>query len=268
MKTNKDGGGLFVSIIHDSRTVKKNFAENSCCDYLFGINQRMSNLYTFRLLICVILSTCPINALKIVMTFINPYERISLPTVSSNDEVNLTLFNFTDPTATFLDQWIEVSDTVRTAGRSKAVLAPHIASNYQSAIFFYLLNPLPNGACFAGIDAYLNSWDLSEYQGISIDLHRQGNNSAFKLLFYNDCPQYTNCYSYESFFETSGAREQVYLPFSTFQPYFRGKYQPNVPPLNASDLRRVGIQVYGGVYEAKSQSGPGSLELFTISAYK
>lgn len=43
----------------------------------------------------------------------------------SNKPTSPLLFNFTDPQNT-LSKWIEVSDTVRVEGRSKATLVPHI----------------------------------------------------------------------------------------------------------------------------------------------
>ncbi|CAH8502938.1 unnamed protein product [Schistosoma rodhaini] len=185
----------------------------------------------------------------------------------SNKPTSPLLFNFTDPQNT-LSKWIEVSDTVRVEGRSKAILVPHIAYNYRSAIFFYLLNPQPSGACFAGVDYILDTWDLSQYTGVVIDLHRQGQNTNFKLFFYGNCSEIFTCESYESFFETSGEREQIKLPFSTFKAYFRGELRPESPPLDITQLSRFGIQTYGGIFAPKKQSGPGSIEIFTISAYK
>ncbi|CAH8531498.1 unnamed protein product [Schistosoma haematobium] len=185
----------------------------------------------------------------------------------SNKPTSPLLFNFTDPQNT-LSKWIEVSDTVRVEGRSKATLVPHIGYNYRSAIFFYLLNPQPSGACFAGVDYILDAWDLSAYTGVVIDLHRQGQNSNFKLIFYGNCSEIFTCQSYESFFETSGERQQIKLPFSTFKPYFRGEPKFDLPSLDITQLSRFGIQSYGGIYAPTRQFGPGSIEIFTISAYK
>ncbi|CAH8502970.1 unnamed protein product [Schistosoma rodhaini] len=185
-----------------------------------------------------------------------------------DDSANSTLFNFTDPETILFDVWVEVSDTFRPEGRSVAILTPLIAYNYQSGIFFYLLNPQPDGSCFAGVHYILNTWNLSQFTGVVIDLHRQGENSNFKLTFYGNCSDIFTCPSYESFFETSGGREQIKIPFTTFKAYFRGQLKPESPPLNLTQLSRFGIQAYGGVFAPKKQSGPGSIEIFTISAYK
>ncbi|VDP71172.1 unnamed protein product [Schistosoma curassoni] len=117
------------------------------------------------------------------------------------DSVILTLFNFTEPETSLFEDWIEVSDTFRVEGRYIAALVPHSANNYQSAVFFYLLNPQPDGSGFAGIDYILDTWDLSKYTGVVIDLHRQGENSNFKLIFYGNCSEIFTCQSCESFFE-------------------------------------------------------------------
>ncbi|KAH8861598.1 NADH:ubiquinone oxidoreductase complex I intermediate-associated protein 30 [Schistosoma japonicum] len=192
---------------------------------------------------------------------------INMPPYQSNKPIGPILFDFTDP-KTELDKWIEVSDTARTEGRSKATLVPQVASNYRSAIFFFLLNPQPNGACFAGVDYLLDNWDLSQYKGISIDLHRQGEVSGFKLIFYDNCSDIFTCPSYESFFETTGGRQQIELAFSTFAPYFRGFPKPDAQPLDLTKLSRFGIQAYGGVNAIRKQYGPGSIELFTVTVYK
>ncbi|EFN64622.1 hypothetical protein EAG_03774 [Camponotus floridanus] len=61
----------------------------------------------------------------------------------------MMLFDFTNVQS--LDDWREVSDTVRTVGKSKAVLTLQTSQLFQRAVFFTLLNPQPNGAGFAGI---------------------------------------------------------------------------------------------------------------------
>ncbi|CAH8534832.1 unnamed protein product [Heterobilharzia americana] len=108
----------------------------------------LSTSHTARLFLCTYLPVHFTSAL-IYMAFINPHERITMPRELVDNSNDLILFNFTDSETTSLDRWVEVSDTVREAGRSKAALVSHVAYNYQSAIFFYLLNPLPDGACFA-----------------------------------------------------------------------------------------------------------------------
>ncbi|VDP55379.1 unnamed protein product [Schistosoma margrebowiei] len=68
--------------------------------------------------------------------------------------------------------------------------------------------------------------------------------------------------------QTSGERQRIELPFSTFKPYIRGQLTHHLPALDLTQLSRFGIQVYGSIGALKKQSGPGSIEIFTISAYK
>ena len=60
------------------------------------------------------------------------------------------LFDFT--TMSDVNDWYEVSDTVREVGKSKATLVLQKTRKFQRAIFFTLLNPQSNGACFAGVN--------------------------------------------------------------------------------------------------------------------
>ncbi|RTG83193.1 uncharacterized protein DC041_0012915 [Schistosoma bovis] len=192
-------------------------------------------------------------AIRITYVAVSILTTLLLNTCNAMEEYssqsNLTMFNFTDPETFLFEDWIEVSDTFRVEGRSIAALVPHTAYNYQSAVFFYLLNPQPDGSGFAGIDYILDTWDLSKYTGVVIDLHRQGENSNFKLIFYGNCSELLTCQSYESFFEVINLcrhlenENKIELPFSTFAPYFRGEPKPDSPPLDLTQLSRFGIQV-------------------------
>ncbi|CAH8522371.1 unnamed protein product, partial [Schistosoma guineensis] len=112
------------------------------------------------------------------------------------DLVNVTIFNFTDSNTNAFDNWIEVSD----GGRSKATLVKLKGQNYQSGIFFYLLTPRENGSSFAGVHWIVADDVLPLYDGVFIDLRRQGPHSHFKL-FYGECSDTSNCASSESVFQ-------------------------------------------------------------------
>lgn len=92
---------------------------------------------------------------------------------------NLSLFNFEN--AVDLFNWSEQSDTVRSAGRSKATFDLYKTSVKQSAIFFSLLNPLPNGACFAGVRTS-TQLDLEGYQYISFTCKTTGSATIYKIV--------------------------------------------------------------------------------------
>ncbi|VDO90496.1 unnamed protein product [Schistosoma curassoni] len=169
-----------------------------------------------------------------------------------SDSGNLTLFNFLEQGTSLF----EVSDTFRVEGRSIAALVPHTACNYQSAILYYVINPQPDVSGFAGVHHKFNNWNLSNYTGVIIEIRTHDRNPNMKLIFYGNCSEIRNCQSYESFFETSGERQRIELPFSTFKPYFREELIPHSLPLDLTQLSRFGIQVYGGIATSRKQSGP------------
>ncbi|CAG0879500.1 unnamed protein product [Darwinula stevensoni] len=171
-------------------------------------------------------------------------------------------------TATNLN-WIESSDTVRKVGMSKAVLVLQQTQVYQRAIFFTLLIPQPNGACFAGVYKPVNL-DLSEYSHMSIRLRGQGENSRYKLSMDDISTGSMGHPHYEAFFQIPlGDFTDMTIPFSDFKPYFRGKGPLNdTRPLDLKHITRVGIQVYGGVYEDHKQSGVSSMEIDWIKVKK
>ncbi|VDO58040.1 unnamed protein product [Schistosoma margrebowiei] len=189
--------------------------------------------------------------MKYISVAVLLFTTLLLNTYNAKEENSLeptsTLFNFTNPEiTTVFENWTE---------------------NYQSALLLYLLNPRENGSSFAGVYRILDTPDISKYTGVLIDLHRQGLNSKFQFVLFGECLDIRNCESHESQFETSGERERVKIPFSTFKPYFRGTPKSNITLPNLSHTSRIGIKVYGGSNTTTNHFGPGSIEIFTISAY-
>lgn len=92
---------------------------------------------------------------------------------------NLLLFDFRNALA--LNNWFEQSDTVRSQGKSKAVIDLYKTGTKQSAILFTLLNPLPNGACFGGVRTP-TQLNLHGYQYISFSCRATGNATTYKIV--------------------------------------------------------------------------------------
>lgn len=92
---------------------------------------------------------------------------------------DLLLFNFQN--ATDLSDWSEISDTVRAAGRSKATFDLYKAEDIQNAIFFSLLNPLPNGACFCGFRK-MTQLNLDGYKYLHFECISMGNATTYKIV--------------------------------------------------------------------------------------
>lgn len=94
------------------------------------------------------------------------------------------LFNFQH--LHHLQDWSEVSDTVRQEGKSKATFDLYKTHRKQSAILFSLLNPLPNGACFSGIRTITNDLNLEQFKYISFECTTQGQASIYKIILRNN----------------------------------------------------------------------------------
>ncbi|XP_044732342.1 uncharacterized protein LOC123295167 isoform X4 [Chrysoperla carnea] len=170
-----------------------------------------------------------------------------------------TLFDFT--TVDNLNDWYEVSDSVREVGKSKGVMVLQKTRVFQRAIFFSLLNPQPNGACFAGVKTE-TMFDLSKFESLTLNVRGQGSASIYKVVIKHKSQNSTTP-DYEQTFEAPMDEEfvTVRLDLDKFKPYFRGKFVNDTEPLDKSHITSIGLQVAGGVYLPNKQSGVSSLEI-------
>jgi hypothetical protein len=60
--------------------------------------------------------------------------------------------------------------------------------------------------------------------------------------------------------------EEIRLPLSEFEAYYRGRKVPDAEPLDLGKITSIGLQVYGGVYSEQKQAGPGTMEIDWIKA--
>ncbi|XP_060847953.1 uncharacterized protein LOC132927440 [Rhopalosiphum padi] len=181
------------------------------------------------------------------------------PTVSS-----LLLFDFQN--VTDLNNWTEQSDTVRSAGRSKASFDLYKTQTKQSAILFTLLNPLPNGACFGGVRT-VTQLNLDGYEYLSFLCKTTGNATTYKIILrHNNLNDEPNPTFEQKFKVNTDSDTTVKMPISQFKPYYRGKIINDGPTLNVKNITSFGIQVAGGVYENFKQSGLSSLVVDQIWA--
>ncbi|VDN21281.1 unnamed protein product [Dibothriocephalus latus] len=205
-----------------------------------------------------------------------------VPSLANGFKEDGLLFDFR--TSHDFSKWSECSDTCRTDGNptrfgSKAIITSHKGTHSTCAIFFYLLDPLPNGCCFANVEYKENRWDLSDYDGIEAELRRTGSNEWFKFVLDQEHyyeKQFQVCFSQTlasgdrdnvCLFQAPSEFETVRFAFSDFKAYSHGKPVENAPPLNKSNLG-FSIQVFGGVFEPFKQSGPGILQINWVRAYK
>merc|ERR1712172_152245 len=183
-------------------------------------------------------------------------ERRSLK-MTKDGSVEKMLFDFTDPALFGEEQaasWWESSDTVRSAGMSKAVFSLQRSVRFQRAVLFAMINPQPNGAGFAGVKSNVN-FSSEEHlqakpQGFLLKLRGQGQLQYWKVVL-TDSDQLglPLLYSYEHKFHlhsiNNGEMEEVHLPLTKFGAF--------------------GLQTFGGVYDEFKQSGVGTLEIDSVS---
>eukprot|EP00729_Bicosta_minor_P010529 gene10529-21840_t len=187
------------------------------------------------------------------------------------------LFDFSRASA--VEEWFEVSDTVREVGKSKATLVAQQTQLFTRAVLFAILNPQENGACFAGMRAELGRKDVSRFDGVEIRCKGAGLTNWKAILRASDTPEL----SYEAFFgiepdqvEGNGEAgssgrdsydQRVVLLFEQFTAIYRGAPVPDAPPLDLTSVVSFGLQAYGGVYNNTQQSGAGAMELDTIALF-
>ena len=120
----------------------------------------------------------------------------STPVLTSN-----YLFDFR--TLNTVEDWYEVSDTVRTQGSSKANIVLQKTQIFQRAIFFSLLNPLPNGACFAGMKVRKEEFDFDGYSGLLMQCRAQSKNQNSWELVLETNSRNDRFSSYSAFIQVS-----------------------------------------------------------------
>jgi len=204
-------------------------------------------------------------------------ERRSLK-MTKDDSVEKILFDFTDPTLFGDEQaasWWESSDTVRSAGMSKAVFSLQRSVRFQRAVLFAMINPQPNGAGFAGVKSNITFSEehlQAKPQGFLLKLRGQGQLRYWKVVLTNsDQLGLPLLYTYEHKFPlhslNNGEMEEVHLPLTEFAAFFRGQQVEDAPPLDLNKIGAFGLQTFGGVYDDFKQSGVGSLEIDSISLF-
>ena len=186
-----------------------------------------------------------------------------------NDEGPLVLFNFNQQDD--VADWVEISDTTRSVGKSKAVMTIVESEAVRRAIFFALLNPQPDGACFAGMRKFYDApQDWSEYVYIVLNKARnQGENTQYKFVVQDNSSLSNSSLVFEGFFDTSSFPEDedgfvfVTYPLDKLICSYHGKICDL--DVNTRQILSVGLQIAGGVYiDDMDQYGPATLGKYSI----
>merc|ERR1712013_283385 len=136
---------------------------------------------------------------------------------------------FTDPKIFGEEEaasWWESSDTVRSAGMSKAVFSLQRSVRFQRAVLFAMINPQPNGAGFAGVKSNISfsEEDLkTKPQGFLLKLRGQGQLKYWKVVLTDsDKVGLPLIYTYEHKFPLNSLdnreTEEVHLPLTSLPP--------------------------------------------------
>lgn len=163
----------------------------------------------------------------------------------------MTLFDFNQPEAA---QWFSAVDDRVMGGVSKS----RMISTAEGTAAFQGHLSLDQGGGFASIRATGLELDLSDHEGVELEV--RGDGRTYQLRLRHDGR--FDGVNYRARFDTKdGEWQTVRLPFSVFEPTFRGRIVRNAPALDPARIRQVGFLV------ADEQVGEFRLEIRQASAY-
>ncbi|XP_046735767.1 uncharacterized protein LOC124405145 [Diprion similis] len=164
--------------------------------------------------------------------------------------------------------WSEHSDTVKPSGMSKAVMVTQKTQQFQRVILFTLFNPQPNGSGFASVRCD-TSFDLSEFNSITVRCRGQGVNTKYKMLLRHKGLGKDSAVYGQIFAAPEKEFATVRLPLAEFKPYHRGmELSLQTNPLDVTSITNVGLKVDNGQYLPENQPGVAALEIDWIKATK
>ena len=136
-------------------------------------------------------------------------------------------------------------------------LSSGLVSDTEEGVRFVGKVSLENNGGFASFRASVPARELSAFD--SLRLRVRGDGQIYKLSL-----RTSNAWdgvSWQTSFETEADTwTEVVLDFDAFQPTWRGRIVPNVPALDPSTVRQIGLLI------ADKQSGDFALELAFVEA--
>lgn len=181
------------------------------------------------------------------------------------------LFDFTANST--VDTFYESSDTARNVGMSKGSISLIQSEEVRRAVFFSLLNPQPDSACFAGVQTKFDeALNWSEFNRVSLQSRGQGEYSTFKVVLKDSSSESNSSLAFEQYFQASRLTADnssfglASLPLENFVCSYRGVICEE--KLDITSITTFGLQAAGGVYsDSISQQGVASLELNWVVLY-
>jgi monofunctional biosynthetic peptidoglycan transglycosylase len=117
---------------------------------------------------------------------------------------------------------------------------------------------LENNGGFASIRSRPAEWDLEAYSGVEVRV--RGDGRIYKLNLKTDT-SFDGVQYRTSFVTREGEWQTLRIPFTRFQPSFRGRPVPQAPPLDPARIISFGVLI------SDKQDGPFRLEIDWIAAY-
>lgn len=171
------------------------------------------------------------------------------------------LYNFSRDSTT--DSFYEVSDTVRSVGLSKGIITIKESEAERNAVFFSLLVPQPDGACFAGVQTLLNSSqnNWSKYEEIIVKVKSSGNYDIYKIVLQDGKSITNSSLAFEHQFTINNHSNNQYKEVSMKLRNFYCSYRGMVcdDRLDRRNLLTFGIQTAGGVSTTRRCSSNGTI---------
>jgi hypothetical protein len=159
--------------------------------------------------------------------------------------------DFTSATADL--GWYVVNDDVM-GGRSQG------GFEAQNKSLLFTGNTNTDGGGFSSIRTGPLQLDLSAYEGIHVRVKADGRTYTWRLA--TDARYRGRPLGYWATFETrADGWTEAYLPFSRFEPKFRGMKLPG-PKLDPARIRGMGLMIYD------KRDGPFRLRLDSVHAYR
>lgn len=149
--------------------------------------------------------------------------------------------------------WLAVDDVVM-GGRSASRLEAHPAG---TALFVGVLS-LEDGGGFGSVRSPSREWGFGGAQGIVLRVRSDG--QRYKLGL-RTTDAFDTLVHQAEFQVPAGAWQEVRLPWSAFQPRWRGRAVSQAEPLAPERVRSLGLLI------ADRQAGPFRLELAWIGSY-
>jgi len=172
---------------------------------------------------------------------------ISTEMVVANSDMELTGFDPGEPI-----QWRPINDGVMGGLSSSALkITPAGTGLFEGAV------SLANNGGFASVRARLGPVDLSAYQSLAARI--RGDGKRYRLRLHTGAG--FDGIAYQADFDTKvGEWQEIVLPFSNFEPTFRGRRLTDVEPLDTGNIQQIGLMI------ADKQAGTFRLELDWIRA--